>query len=178
MSDSPDPEVIREACQEPSQRGRYVDSRPHEPITGKDRYVEAAQRSQAELANLHRRARRQEEEARHKALAEVLIALAPAIEQTELALKAAVAEKRDIESDPLLRSVVAAQRELLAQLGKLGASLTGQPGENFDPQLHSAVATDPAAPAGQVSEVLSPGLAADGKTVVAAKVTVGTGEDS
>jgi molecular chaperone GrpE len=157
-----------------SHRGRYAATSQDELMTGQDRFLGLAQSAQAELVNQRKRADRENKKAHHRALAEVLKALTPAIAKTELALRAAEAEGRDIENDPLLRCVVASQHELLTQLGKLGASIIGAVGEKFDPERHEAITVDPAAPEGIISEVLSPGYAAGDHTIVAAQVAVGS----
>lgn len=102
-----------------SHRGRFSDELAPLPATGRDTYLPLAQSAQAELVNLRRRLEHDRRQARQRALCELLSALAPAIEQTELALRAAKADGRDLQADPLLHGVLAAQRELLATLARL-----------------------------------------------------------
>ncbi|HET9655860.1 MAG TPA: nucleotide exchange factor GrpE [Kineosporiaceae bacterium] len=88
------------------------------------------QRLQAEYVNYRRRVDRDRDVARDSAIAGVLEALLPALDDVHLAR-----QHGDLESGPF----AAIADKLEATLSRLGLSRYGEPGETFDPNVHEAL---------------------------------------
>ncbi|HYY12172.1 MAG TPA: nucleotide exchange factor GrpE [Kineosporiaceae bacterium] len=88
------------------------------------------QRLQAEYVNYRRRVERDRDVARDTAVAGVLEALLPVLDDVHLAR-----QHGDLESGPF----AAIADKLEAVLGRLGLSRFGEPGEAFDPTVHEAL---------------------------------------
>ncbi len=88
------------------------------------------QRLQAEFVNYRRRVERDRDVARDTAVAGVLEALLPVLDDVHLAR-----QHGDLESGPF----AAIADKLEATLGRFGLERYGQPGETFDPTVHEAL---------------------------------------
>jgi molecular chaperone GrpE len=88
------------------------------------------QRLQAEFVNYRRRVERDRDVARDSAVAGVLEALLPVLDDVHLAR-----QHGDLESGPF----VAIADKLESTLGRFGLARYGQPGEPFDPTVHEAL---------------------------------------
>lgn len=129
------------------------------------------QRLQAEYVNYRRRVERDAAATRELALAAVLEALLPVLDDIALAR-----QHGDLDAGPF--SAIA--DKLAATTARLGLESYGEPGEVFDPALHDALmqSVDDGAPAGSdpvVGQVLQPGYrmtGASGRTLRAARVAV------
>jgi len=88
------------------------------------------QRLQAEYVNYRRRVERDRDVARDSAVASVLEALLPVLDDVHLAR-----QHGDLGSGPF----AAIADKLEAVLGRLGLSRFGEPGEAFDPTVHEAL---------------------------------------
>lgn len=88
------------------------------------------QRLQAEYVNYRRRVDRDRDVARDSAIAGVMEALLPALDDVHLAR-----QHGDLESGPF----AAIADKLEATLSRLGLSRYGEPGETFDPNVHEAL---------------------------------------
>jgi molecular chaperone GrpE len=126
------------------------------------------QRLQAEFVNYRRRVERDRDLARAAALAGVLEALLPVLDDIHLAR-----EHGDLESGPF----AAIADKLEATLGRFGLNRFGQPGEAFDPTVHEALMHTEAelaegTTATTVVQVLQPGYKAGERVLRAARVAV------
>ena len=126
------------------------------------------QRLQAEYVNYRRRVDRDRDVARGLAVAGVLEALLPVLDDVHLAR-----QHGDLESGPF--SAIAEKLE--ATLGRLGLSRYGEPGEDFDPTVHEALmhlqaelAAGTTGPT--VVQVLQPGYRIGERVLRAARVAV------
>jgi molecular chaperone GrpE len=126
------------------------------------------QRLQAEYVNYRRRVDRDRDVARDLAVAGVLEALLPVLDDVHLAR-----QHGDLESGPF--SAIAEKLEAI--LARLGLSRYGEPGETFDPTVHEALmhlqaelaegTTEPT-----VVQVLQPGYRIGERVLRAARVAV------
>jgi molecular chaperone GrpE len=133
-----------------------------------DERLEDLQRLQAEFVNYRRRVERDRDLARAAALAGVLEALLPVLDDIHLAR-----EHGDLESGPF----AAIADKLEATLGRFGLNRFGQPGEAFDPTVHEALMHTEAelaegTTATTVVQVLQPGYKAGERVLRAARVAV------
>jgi molecular chaperone GrpE len=126
------------------------------------------QRLQAEYVNYRRRVDRDRDVAPDLAVAGVLEALLPVLDDVHLAR-----QHGDLEAGPF----AAIAEKLEATLGRLGLTRYGEPGEVFDPTVHEALmhtqaelaegTTDPT-----VVQVLQPGYRVGERVLRAARVAV------
>jgi molecular chaperone GrpE len=126
------------------------------------------QRLQAEYVNYRRRVERDRDLARAGAVAGVLEALLPVLDDVHLAR-----QHGDLESGPF----AAIADKLEATLGRLGLVRFGEPGETFDPTVHEALMHTEAELAEgtthpTVVQVLQPGYRMGDRVVRAARVAV------
>jgi molecular chaperone GrpE len=126
------------------------------------------QRLQAEYVNYRRRVERDRDVARDLAVAGVLEALLPVLDDVHLAR-----QHGDLESGPF----AAIAEKLEATLGRLGLSRYGEPGETFDPTVHEALMHTQAELAEGTTEptvvqVLQPGYRIGERVLRAARVAV------
>lgn len=126
------------------------------------------QRLQAEYVNYRKRVDRDRDVARDLAVASVLEALLPVLDDVHLAR-----QHGDLESGPF----VAIAEKLEAVLGRFGMERYGEPGETFDPKVHEALIHTQAELAEGTTEttvvqVLQPGYRAGERILRAARVAV------
>ena len=126
------------------------------------------QRLQAEYVNYKRRVDRDRDVVREQAVASVIEALLPVLDDIHLAR-----QHGDLEGGPF----AAIADKLEATLGKFGVQRFGEPGEAFDPNLHEALMHTQAelAPGTEVTtvvQVLQPGYRSGDRVVRAARVAV------
>jgi molecular chaperone GrpE len=109
---------------------------PAEPDPAADaaRYLELAQRTQAELENLRKRAARDVAQAGERAKARLIRELLPVVDNLERALATA-----NPEEDHLAEGVRLVHVELLATLERNGIKAFDPAGEPFDPTVHEAI---------------------------------------
>ena len=119
-----------------------------------DEYLQIAQRTQADFENYRKRAARDAALAQDRGIAKLAKELLPAIDNLDRALKAASEEQ-----SPLAEGIKLVHTDLLSALQRVGVEPFSPAGEQFDPQLHEAVAQQPidgVAP-GTVAEVFQQG---------------------
>jgi len=136
---------------------------PLDVAAERDRYLELAQRTQADFENYKRRVSRDLAGARAHGSGTLVRELLPALDNLDRAIEAAD------QDDPLLKGVRLVREELAAALARAGIESYSPLGELFDPNLHEAVATAPSpdglAPRGTVLEVYQAGYRS-GETVI------------
>jgi molecular chaperone GrpE len=137
----------------------------------RDQYLELAQRTQADFENYRKRVAREAGVAEGRGLTRLARELLPALDNLERAL----AHAADADADPvLIDGLRLVSRELLGALERVGITPFGQAGEQFDPELHEAVAQQPFeghAP-GVVVEVYQSGYRLAGGVIRPARVLV------
>jgi molecular chaperone GrpE len=126
------------------------------------------QRLQAEYVNYRRRVDRDRDVARDAAVASVLEALLPVLDDIHLAR-----QHGDLEGGPF----AAIAEKLDATLGRFGLVRYGEPGESFDPTVHEALLHTQAELAEGTTEttvvqILQPGYRAGERVLRAARVAV------
>lgn len=126
------------------------------------------QRLQAEFINYRRRVERDRDVARDQAVASILEALLPVLDDVHLAR-----QHGDLASGPFL----AISEKLENALARMGLARYGEPGEAFDPAVHEALMHTEAELAEgttttTVVQVLQPGYKAGDKVLRPARVAV------
>jgi molecular chaperone GrpE len=129
------------------------------------------QRLQAEYANYRKRVARDRDVARELAIAEVVTAFLPALD--DLALADA---HGDLVDGPM--SLIA--QKLRAGFEKFGVVAVGENGESFDPNLHEAFMQQPSADVTvtTITDVLQTGYMLGDRLIRAAKVAVAVPAES
>ena len=135
----------------------------------RDEYLALAQRTQADFENYRKRVARDVAGAQERGAVSLAKELLPALDNLDRALEAAQ------EDDPLLDGVRLVRSELKAALARSGIEAFRPLGEQFDPNVHEAVATVPApnGGAGTVIEVYQDGYRAGESVIRPARVVVG-----
>jgi molecular chaperone GrpE len=133
-----------------------------------DERLDDLQRLQAEYVNYRRRVERDRDVARDLAVASVLEALLPVLDDVHLAR-----QHGDLEGGPF----AAIAEKLEATLGRFGLMRYGEPGETFDPTVHEALMHTQAELAEgttdtTVVQILQPGYRAGERVLRAARVAV------
>jgi molecular chaperone GrpE len=126
------------------------------------------QRLQAEFVNYRRRVERDRDVARDQAVATVLEALLPVLDDLHLAR-----QHGDLEGGPF----AAIADKLEATLTRFGLARYGEPGETFDPTVHEALIHTQAELAAGTTEttvvqILQPGYRSKDRVLRAARVAV------
>jgi molecular chaperone GrpE len=134
-----------------------------------DEYLMLAQRTQADFENYRKRATREAALAQERGVAKLAKELLPAIDNLDRALKAASAEH-----SPLTEGIKLVHTDLLSALQRVGVEPFSPEGEQFDPQLHEAVAQQPVegAESGTVAEVFQQGFRMGDSVLRPARVLV------
>ena len=162
---SPPPEAGAPEGAGPDAEGDEVQSDLDELVrtaAERDEYLALAQRTQADFDNYRKRMARDVAAAEGRGIARMTRELLPALDNLERALAAA-----EGEAGPLADGIRLLQGDLLEALGRLGVQAFHPAGEEFDPNLHEAMAQQPAdgVQAGTVVEVYQSGYRL-GETVV------------
>ena len=103
----------------------------------RDRYLELAQRTQADFENYRKRAAKDAASAGMRAKAGLVRELLPVLDNLERALDHAD------EGDPLLEGVRLVHADLVGVLQRSGVEAFDPSGEPFDPTVHEALSTRP-----------------------------------
>jgi molecular chaperone GrpE len=105
-----------------------------DPAADAARYLDLAQRTQAELENLRKRSARDVAQAGERAKARLIRELLPVLDNLERALATA-----NPEEDHLAEGVRLVHVELLGTLERNGIKAFDPAGEPFDPTVHEAI---------------------------------------
>jgi molecular chaperone GrpE len=127
-------------------------------------------RHQADFANYRKRAEKENKEAVQRATARVIESLIPVIDGFEHALAA----HREAEYESYRKGFELIYKQLLDNLGRLGAQRIDPIGQPFDPHLHQALdrAETTDHPDGTVLVVYQPGYVYHGRVLRPAMVRV------
>ena len=130
-------------------------------------------RRRAEFDNYRKRTERERQQAGAEAVADLLSALIPTLDNLDRALSSAGAEKT------LRQGVELTRRELLALLEKQGVKVEDPVGQRFDPERHQALSHEivPGKPDGTVVEVFRKGYSHRDRLLRPALVKVAKGQD-
>jgi molecular chaperone GrpE len=134
----------------------------------RDKYLELAQRTQADFDNYRKRMARENAAAQDRGIAKVAKELLPALDHLEHALKAAEGHEDVVKGFALVRD------EIVAALGRAGIEAYSPEGRPFDPNEHEAMTTQPSedAKSGTVLEVYQQGYRLNGAVLRPARVVV------
>jgi molecular chaperone GrpE len=108
----------------------------------RDKYLELAQRTQADFENYRKRAAKDAATAGERAKAGLVRELLPVLDNLERAL--ATASDVDGESSPVVEGVRLVRADLVGVLERSGVESFDPSGEPFDPTVHEALSTRPA----------------------------------
>jgi|SRR5262249_7600406 len=137
----------------------------------RDEYLELAQRTRADFENYRKRVAKETSDALARGKAELARQLLPALDNLERALAAG---QDSSAHEALLEGVGMVREELHSRLESAGVEAFDPTGERFDPELHEALATQPAegAEPGTVVETVEKGYRLDGQVLRPARVVV------
>ena len=111
-------------------------------VAERDKYLEIAQRTQADFENYRKRAAKDAATAGERAKAGLVRELLPVLDNLERALATAVHD--DGDSSPVVEGVRLVRADLLGVLERSGVQAFDPDGEQFDPTVHEALSTRPA----------------------------------
>ena len=142
--------------------------------TDLDRFRDLAIRSEADLQNFRKRAAREKEDAIKFANAAFLERLIPALDNFEMGLAAASAEK----NSALLAGLEMVGRQFQDFLTESGVQPIDATGQKFDPNLHEAISQEASAevPEGHVIRQLRKGYKLKDRLLRPANVIVSKGK--
>ena len=106
-----------------------------------DEYLDLAQRTRAEFENYRKRAAREAAAAQERGAAKLALELLPAVDNLDRAL--AHAGETPNGDASFVSGVKHVHSDVLAALRRAGIEPFSPEGEQFDPQLHEAVAQQP-----------------------------------
>lgn len=129
-------------------------------------------RAKADMENLRRRQARDLENAHKHALDKFVAELLPIYDSMELGLKAASGEEASLEA--VREGLEMTMKMFLSSISKFGLEQVDPEGQAFDPELHQAVAMQPAdgVEANQVLNVMQKGYQFNGRLLRPAIVVV------
>jgi molecular chaperone GrpE len=135
----------------------------------RDEYLALAQRTQADFENFRKRVARDAALAEMRGIARLAKELLPGLDNLERALAA-----QEGHNGQLAEGVKLVQAELIAALARVGLEAYSPHGERFDPELHEAMAQQPAegVETGTIIEVYQPGYRLEGNVIRPARVVV------
>ena len=119
----------------------------------RDKYLDLAQRTQADFENYRKRAAKDAATAGERAKAGLVRELLPVLDNLERALATAVHD--DGDSSPVVEGVRLVRADLAGVLERTGVESFDPAGEAFDPTVHEALSTRPA------PEGVHPGVVVD-----------------
>ena len=129
-----DPATEREYDEAKEEAAEQAPPLEPDPAAEAARYLDIAQRTQAELENVRKRAMRDVAQAGQRAKANLVRELLPVVDNLERALATA-----NPEEDHLAEGVRLVHTELVATLERNGIKAFDPAGEQFDPMVHEAI---------------------------------------
>jgi molecular chaperone GrpE len=108
----------------------------------RDKYLDLAQRTQADFENYRKRAAKDAASAGERAKAGLVRELLPVLDNLERALATAVHD--DGEASPVVEGVRLVRADLVGVLERSGVEAFDPAGQPFDPTVHEALSTRPA----------------------------------
>jgi molecular chaperone GrpE len=153
---------IVEATEEESAVGSPQSAEDHSADSGlrsadliaeRDKYLDLAQRTQADFENYRKRAAKDAATAGERVKAGLVRELLPVLDNLERALATAVHD--DGDSSPVVEGVRLVRADLAGVLERTGVESFDPAGEPFDPTVHEALSTRPA------PEGVHPGVVVD-----------------
>jgi molecular chaperone GrpE len=156
-------------------RDRAEDVEGEDPLADlrseRDRYLELAQRTQADFENYRKRAAKEAAAAGERAKGGLVRELLPVVDNLERALATASSEE---SQQHLAEGVRLVHQELMAVLQRNGAEQFDPKGEAFDPEVHEALSTrtEDGADPGIVLDVVEKGYKLNGTVLRPARVVV------
>jgi molecular chaperone GrpE len=142
-------------------------------VAERDKFLELAQRTQADFENYRKRAAKDAATAGERAKAGLVRELLPVLDNLERALDTAVHD--DGEASPVVEGVRLVRADLLGVLERSGVEAFDPAGEQFDPTVHEALSTRPAPDgvhAGVVVDVVEKGYRLNDTVLRPARVVV------
>ena len=139
----------------------------------RDEFLALAQRTQADFENFRKRATREQAASEARGVARVVRELLPALDNLERALAAAEGQPDGAEHH-LAEGIRLVQAELLAAMTRVGVEGYSPKGEQFDPNVHEAMAQQPVdgAESGTIVEVFQSGYRIGEDVIRPARVMV------
>jgi len=122
-------------------------------VAERDKYLDLAQRTQADFENYRKRAAKDAATAGERVKAGLVRELLPVLDNLERALATAVHD--DGDSSPVVEGVRLVRADLAGVLERTGVESFDPAGEPFDPTVHEALSTRPA------PEGVHPGVVVD-----------------
>jgi molecular chaperone GrpE len=111
-------------------------------VAERDKFLDLAQRTQADFENFRKRAAKDAATAGERAKAGLVRELLPVLDNLERALATAVHD--DGEASPVVEGVKLVRADLVGVLERSGVQSFDPAGEQFDPTVHEALSTRPA----------------------------------
>lgn len=139
-------------------------------LAERDSYLEQLQRSRADFANFRRRTEQDWQQARERANRALISKLLPVVDDFQRALEAVPVDKRET---PWITGLTLIERKLWDILEKEGLQPIPALGQQFDPALHEAIASDPDHPGDTVIDVFQTGYRLGDGVLRPAMVRVG-----
>jgi molecular chaperone GrpE len=139
----------------------------------RDKYLDLAQRTQADFENYRKRAAKDAATAGERAKAGLVRELLPVLDNLERALATAVHD--DGEASPVVDGVRLVRADLVGVLERSGVQSFDPAGEPFDPTVHEALSTRPAPEGtqpGVVTDVVEKGYRLNDTVLRPARVIV------
>ena len=166
--DAANEQEIVEATEEVSGLGSRVSGIESE----RDKYLELAQRTQADFENYRKRAAKEAAAAGGRAKAGLVRELLPVLDNLERALQ--LAGNGGTDGDAFVEGVRLVHADLVGVLQRSGVESFDPSGEPFDPTLHEALSTRPqdGAHPGTVVEVVEKGYRLNETILRPARVVV------
>ena len=139
----------------------------------RDEFLALAQRTQADFENFRKRAAREQGLAEARGVAKAVRELLPALDNLERALAAAEGQPDGAEHH-LAEGIRLVQAELVAAMGRVGVEGYSPKGEQFDPNVHEAMAQQPVegTETGTIVEVFQSGYRIGDDVIRPARVVV------
>jgi molecular chaperone GrpE len=144
-----------------------------------DEYLALAQRTRADFENYRKRATRETAAAQERGIAKLAKELLPAVDNLDRALEAAASASpdgapQDNGAATLVSGIKLVHDDVIAGLARAGIERFSPEGEQFDPQMHEAIAQMPVegAESGTVVEVYQRGYRLGEAVIRPARVVV------